>query len=380
MVFVITAAVALLAVATLHLIVGWILASGLKKEVLVVGGRPPEPLGIWVRSNNRQTIVLTAQEARQDIGHPGATAIVFEGGHGQLGDVLAADRNEVTRSVINMWGEPPVCQDDLSTCPPVELNPYFYLSDPSELGIKYTEITYTSELGDIRAWKIEGANPRRWAVHVHGWTAHRQELLRLQHPFLNAGYNSLIIDYRNDPGAPLDPSGLYRFGLTEWKDLEAAVGLAIDGGAEELVLTGCSTGGALVMAFLENSALADKVTGVVLDSPNVILAETIRNAIHDVKATRLMIEFGLWIADLRWHINWEETNWVQRADLFLKVPALVFHGTSDHRVPISVSRQLEARVPSQVNLVEFPAAGHVMSWNADRERYEEQLAAFLLRI
>jgi pimeloyl-ACP methyl ester carboxylesterase len=92
------------------------------------------------------------------------------------------------------------------------------------------------------------------------------------------------------------------------------------------------------------------------------------------------MEFGMWIADLRWKVDWETTNYVQRAEHILRVPALVFHGTSDQVIPISVSRQLEATVPRLVDLVETPAAGHVMSWNANPERYERYLTGFLSRL
>jgi hypothetical protein len=37
-------------------------------------------------------------------------------------------------------------------------------------------------------------------------------------------------------------------------------------------------------------------------------------------------------------------------------------------------------VPDLVDLVETPAAGHVMSWNANPERYERYLAGFLSRL
>ena len=190
----------------------------------------------------------------------------------------------------------------------------------------------------------------------------------------------MVIDYRNDPGSPRDPTGRYRFGLTEWEDVEAAVSHALDHGADDIVLTGCSTGGALVLSFLESSSLADRVAGVVLDAPNVILLETLRHATRESGGTQLMKEFGFWIADLRWNIDWERTNYVQRADSILAVPTLVFHGTSDQTVPISVSRQLETRVPDSIELIETPAAGHVSSWNANPERYETYLARFLERI
>jgi alpha-beta hydrolase superfamily lysophospholipase len=178
----------------------------------------------------------------------------------------------------------------------------------------------------------------------------------------------------------VDTTGRYRFGLGEWEDLEAAVGLIGGRGVDHLVVGGCSTGAAVVMAFLEHSELSDAVDGVVLDSPNVILAEAVRHGTRDRRVTPLMIEFGLWIADLRWKVDWEATNYVQRSDQILRVPTLVFHGTSDQVIPISVSRQLEAKAPEVVELVETPAAGHVMSWNADPERYEGYLTRFLGRL
>jgi pimeloyl-ACP methyl ester carboxylesterase len=93
-----------------------------------------------------------------------------------------------------------------------------------------------------------------------------------------------------------------------------------------------------------------------------------------------MTEFGMWMTDLRWKIDWDKTNYVQRAESSLNVPTLVFHGTSDRRVPISESRQLEARASEVVTLIETPAAGHVMSWNADPKRYERYLEGFLDRL
>jgi pimeloyl-ACP methyl ester carboxylesterase len=230
------------------------------------------------------------------------------------------------------------------------------------------------------AWLVPAATKEQWAVLCHGWTAEKRELIRMLPVFHEVGFNSMVIDYRNDPGAPPDVTGRYRFGLSEWRDLEAAVGVTIDWGAEKLVVGGCSTGGALVMAFLERSPLADSVSAVFLDSPNVILAEAIRHGTGHLRATPLMIEFGMWIADLRWKIDWEATNFVAGAGETLRVPTLVFHGTSDQTIPISVSRQLEARAPEMVELVETPAAGHVMSWNADPARYERYLRNFLQRV
>ncbi len=266
----------------------------------------------------------------------------------------------------------------MGDCPPLALDSYAFPTGPGDVGLDYEEITYDAPLGPTRAWVVPGGDGRRWAVMCHGWTAERRELVRMLPAFHEQGFTSVVIDYRNDIGAPVDPSGRYRFGLSEWEDLEAAVGLVPEA-AESMVLAGCSTGGALVMRFLEKSSLAGRVDAVVLDAPNIVLADTFRHA-TDSSVTPQMFRVGLWLADVRWQVGWAAADYVSRAEQILRVPALVFHGTADATVPISESQQLAARVPHLVELVETENAGHVMSWNADPDRYEGILEGFLGRI
>jgi uncharacterized protein len=377
--FLIALAGGVIVVALAHVVVGWALSSGLHRNALAVQPRRKD-LAVRVREVSSSEIVLEAPLARQDIGHPGTLGLAWDGGHGVLGDVISVDGMRVSRQFGKRTGSPPTCPGDLDECPPVEIDPYVYADDPSDVGLTFESVVYPSPLGPTSAWLVPGETPGRWAVLCHGWTAEKRELIRILPSFHSRGYSTLVIDYRNDPGAPADATGRYRFGLSEWEDLEAAVGFVQGRQANHIVVGGCSTGAAVVMAFLERSDLASAVDGVVLDAPNVILAEAVRHGTRDRRATPLMIEFGLWMADLRWKIDWEATNYVQRADRILRVPTLVFHGTSDQVIPISVSRQLEARARDVVELVETPAAGHVMSWNADPERYEGYLTRFLDRL
>lgn len=374
------AAAGVLVVACFHLVTGWIIANGLHRGGLEVGPKPAD-LGVRVRAVTRDTVVLESPVPRQDIGHPGHIGLRWPDGYAHVGEVLSAGEGQIARQYEPLeGGAPPVCVGPIEHCSPVEMDSFFYPNGPSDVGLQFEEITYASPLGPMGAWLIPAGTGTRWAVHCHGWTVERRELVRMLPTFHENQITSMVIDYRNDPDSPDDPSGRYRFGLTEWEDLEAAVRYALEHGAEEVVLTGCSTGAAIVMSFLERSEHAGSVVGLVLDSPNVILVEAVRHATREHRATSLMVEFGLWIADLRWKIDWDATNYVQRSEETIRVPALVFHGTSDRRVPISVSRQLEARVPELVELVETPAAGHVMSWNANPERYETYLSRFLERL
>lgn len=376
MIFIVVIAGGVIAVALLHLAVGWRIATGLHQGALAVTSRAPD-VGARVRSVSRGEIVLEAPEPRQDIGHPGVMGLSWEGGYGQVGEVLAVRDSRITREWHESGSQPPICDGPLDGCPPLALESYAFPIDPTDRGLSFEEIEYTGPLGEMTAWKVAAGNGDRWAILCHGWTAEKRELLRMLPSFHDAGLTSMVIDYRNDVGQPIDPTGRHRFGLSEWEDLEAAVRHASAGGAESITLMGCSTGGALVMQFLERSRLASLIDGVVLDAPNVVLADTFRHAVEVGWATPLMFEFGLWLADLRWKVDWEATNLVDRAPSFLTMPTLIFHGTSDRTVPISESRQLAARVPGNVELIETQAAGHVMSWNANPERYERYLRSFL---
>lgn len=377
MAFLIVAASLVIAFVVVHVVVGWFLANGLRDRMLLVVDRPSE-LGVYVRRIGRTTITLEAETPRQDIGHPGRLGIAWDGGRGEIGDVSEVTGTEFVREFRMLTGDPPdVCVGPLAECRPVELDPWVFPGDPGDVGLGFDTVTYDSNLGPMRAWLVRGGSGSRWAIHVHGWTAEKRELIRLLPGFHRTGFTSMVVDYRNDPGAPRDPTGYHRFGLTEWEDVAAALTFALDHGATEIVLVGCSTGAAIVMTLLEHGRDTDAIRGLVFDSPNLALTEAVRNGTGELRATRLMVEFGMWIADLRWKIDWEATNHVDQAALHVTVPTLVFHGTSDRTVPIAVSRQFAARVPDRVELIETPAAGHVMSWNANPARYERYLERFL---
>jgi uncharacterized protein len=93
-------------------------------------------------------------------------------------------------------------------------------------------------------------------VVFHGNSISRLDYVRLLPALRDGGYPTLTITYRNDARAPEDPSGLLRYGLSEWKDLGAAVGYASGRGSAGVVLMGVSMGGGGDAAFLQRSDLA----------------------------------------------------------------------------------------------------------------------------
>jgi pimeloyl-ACP methyl ester carboxylesterase len=237
-------------------------------------------------------------------------------------------------------------------------------------------------LGDYESWFFPGTRPT-WVLLLHGNTPDRLDLARLLPSLQAEGHPVLLVSLRNDPGAPEDPSGMLRYGATEWRDLEAAVEYAVGQGSDGVVLAGPSMGGGVVMSFLEHSPSADAVRAAVLDAPMLDFGRTV-----DFQARQESLPvIGLplpgtltatakWMASWRFDIDWDELDHLDSTEE-LRAPILLFHGTEDDDVPISTSRDLARARPDLVTLHEVEGATHMTTWNTDPTAYERALLEFL---
>jgi alpha-beta hydrolase superfamily lysophospholipase len=218
-----------------------------------------------------------------------------------------------------------------------------------------------------------------WAIFSHGRGATRGEGLRMLATTHELGMPTLLLTFRDDlVGHPED--GISNFGLTEWEDLEAGVQYALDNGAENVVLIAASTGGAISLAFLENSELADEVVGMAFDAPVTSFGQTVDLGAAEMGIPGPLVAAGKWLTEQRVNIDFEQTDYVSRVD-DLAVPTLIIHGTQDGTNPIEASEQFAATAPEGVvRLEEVEGAAHVWAWNTDRGRYEQVLSEHLSRL
>lgn len=363
------------AVLLFYLLGGWYFSSQIREEALEV--QFPEPvydLGVVAASPADVTLRMVAEAEDPDLTRPGTFGLAWPGGYARVGDVVAADGDGVTRALVD------------GPVPPVgtaaDLDAYAYQGDPeTALGIPFREVVIPGPLGDLPGWWILGGSDT-WVIHVHGKGASLREALRAVPAVRRAGLPQLVISYRNDPGAPADPSGFYQYGRTEWEDLAAAVDFAVEHGARRVVLVGYSTGAAIAAAYMLR-AEPGKVAGAVFDAPNLDMGEAIAFGASQrtlpllpVRVPRSLATVAMFFAGLRYDINWNLLDYAKLGGQ-VRVPVLVFHGTEDDVVPIEVSREFAERQPNFVELVEVPGAGHVESWNVNPEGYEARLTDFL---
>ncbi len=253
------------------------------------------------------------------------------------------------------------------------LDGWFFPRNPRVgLGLDYDEIAYDSPVGPVPAWFIPGSDDT-WVIFTHGRGASPAEGLRIANTVSGLGYPMLLIKYRDDANAP-QQDGLGNFGADEWPDLEAAVQYALDNGARQVVLAGASMGGSVTLAFLENSALADRVVGTFLDSPIADFAQVIQAEADEMGLPSFVASAAMRVASWRYGFDYSATDYTSRPDAFT-APMLVVQGTGDQTVVPAVSEDFAAATGARLEL--FEGAGHLLSWNVDRARYEALLTEFL---
>ncbi len=85
------------------------------------------------------------------------------------------------------------------------------------------------------------------------------------------------------------------------------------------------------------------------------------------------------LAGARRRIDWRGLDHLADPRLFGS-PTLLFHGDADATVPVALSDAFAALREDVVTYHRVPGAGHVRTWNVDREGCEGALAGFLDRV
>ena len=356
---------------------GWYFSDQLHADGFEVRPHEREYRAIVDEIGTDTIIIAQGDPADGELFNAGHLGLVWEGGYGTVDAIVDESETTATREFAHLGGDPPTVGTR------VDVDHWVY---PDDFGaateLPFEPVSYQSPLGPMEAVLLRGTSDA-WAVLVHGKNATPREDVRMAEILWKSGMSVLSITHRNDEGQPGDPSGIHRYGATEWEDLEGAVDFARSEGAEQLVLGGLSTGAAIVMSFLERSDRADGVVGVVFDSPNIDFGTTVNHnaARRKLPVVGLPVPSSLtWVAktigSLRFGVDWDEINYVSRVE-HLDAPILIVHGTEDLSVPIETSRALASARPDLVTLVEFEGAKHVQSWNADPEKYAAVLEDFV---
>ncbi|MCC9308300.1 prolyl oligopeptidase family serine peptidase [Kitasatospora sp. RB6PN24] len=341
----------------------------LRPEAAEHGPIAGEPVLRVLRMTPREvTLTRTA-----DSGRRGIYAVDWPGGHAVVGDVLATGAQTVVRRVERSAGSPPADGTE------VELSYRVLRGDPgSACGLDYMDVVVDGELGGLPAWYVPGVRGT-WVILVHGPLSDRRQALPVLPVLHRLRLPALVVSYRGDQGAPASPDGLGHFGETEWQDVEAAIRFAKDAGAGRIVLYGWSVGATTVLQTAARSDHRDDLAALVLDSPVLEAAATVREVAAMAGAGTVAGRLGAWAVQGRTGIDL--AGLARIADgTDLASPTLLLAASEDGVAPLRDAERLAERRSDLVSLHAFPGAGHAGLWNADPARYEELLRRFLTPI
>jgi pimeloyl-ACP methyl ester carboxylesterase len=208
-------------------------------------------------------------------------------------------------------------------------------------------------------------------------------LLRLKQATEELAYPTLLVNYRNDPGAPATGDSLLLLGQEEYEDVAAAVDYALAHGATDVVVVGPSMGGAITLAYAFREE-RPVIRGLILEAPAADIREKARlrsgealpvgGPIGDV-----LMASGRLFVSMRTGLDFDKVDYVERADE-LSVPVLLFHGTDDSTVPVEIGQALSDARPDLVELHVVDGAAHVRAWNENPDAYRTTIADFLERV
>ncbi|RAG85601.1 hypothetical protein DN069_10835 [Streptacidiphilus pinicola] len=332
------------------------------------GAAPASVGGLRVHSVAADRVELTRAPETE---RPGVWALEWGAdGHLVLGDLLSTTAQTVVRAIRSEGATLPKPGEK------VVLTPWVLRGDPrSALGLEFSETAVATELGAMPAWYLPGLRDP-WVIAVHGTGADRGQVLPLLPMFERFKLPVLSVSYRNDPGAPPSPDGIGHFGETEWRDVEAAIRLAVDSGASRVLLLGWGVGATMALQAAERSAWREVIRGLVLDSPVLDFRTSVRRQATRRGVPHALAELGARAAEGRAGVDTTTFAHLASGD-GLQVPALVLHSPDDTIAPIEPVRRLASRRDDLVLFREFPGTEHEALWNADPHAYEDILRRFV---
>jgi alpha-beta hydrolase superfamily lysophospholipase len=357
---------------------GWYFSDYLYQHALSgAAKRAAKPTyNLTVTAVTPQTVTLRVPIHPGQLLTPGVWGIQWPAGYGQLTRIVAHGDGTVTREFRQVTGSPLVAGTKVALDNKASPD-----NPPVGLATPVQNVSYPGPLGSYPAWFVPGSHDT-WAVLLHGNSMDRLDTIKTVPTLHRLGLPVLMISYRNDAAAPEDPSGMLRYGQTEWRDLAAAVQYALSHGARRVVLVGYSMGGGIAASFLERSPLASRVSGVILDSPMLDFSRAVdlgaskqRLPLVGLPLPQSLTDVAKWIARYRYDVDWASLDYLNDAAR-IHAPILLFQGTADQTVPAATSDEL-ARIARDVTYVRVRGADHLDSWNLDPARYDKALQAFV---
>ena len=311
---------------------------------------------VLVASISNNSIVLNVEEEMWGpLLEKGIYGIIGQNGDAVVGDIISTNGTFVERSLISLngtlvegdkiRGTSLVVREDTGEFKILGTSSWSgqasegIYTPKSVSGLDYETVYYQSDLGEFPAYLTNDGDVGI-VIFVHGFRGDysREVFAKMRAgDIVDMGYRSMIISYRNDKGLPKDPSGIYQYGTTEWKDIDGAIDKALEF-TDNVVLWGTSGGGGPISSWLGNVGDKTKVKGIIYEAPVINFWESVEvnGAARYPWVPQQLFGYFKIFTEIRYGIDFENMNFTDNV-INSKIPVLLFHGDDDEWVPVEMS-------------------------------------------
>ena len=252
----------------------------------------------------------------------------------------------------------------------MSIHPQKIITDliPSDLGLKYEEVTFNSTDGiKLSGWFLPNNKAKPTIIVMHGYPADKANLLGIAE-FLAKDFNVFLFDFRSFGKS----EGRYTTaGYLERNDLLGAIKyLEKEKNITKIGLYGFSLGGAVALTTNHQN-----VKAIVTDSTYARLSHMVQHMygiffILKYPLAYLTRLYGM----LFLRIDIENASPVDNIKN-IKIPMLIIHAEKDSQIPVNEAYLLQnANKKAELWIVEN--ADHGMSHSVNPEKYEKKVIGF----
>jgi alpha-beta hydrolase superfamily lysophospholipase len=236
----------------------------------------------------------------------------------------------------------------------------------------FTEFSIKSNR-DISCWLITTDSVKKGTVILcHGYSGNKSGMLDKADIFLDAGYNTLLMDFMGSGGSEGHQTTI---GFLEAVQVKSAYDHLVQTGETHIILFGTSMGAAAIMKAQQDYQFDQ--ASLILECPFGTMLKTVQSRfrtmhIPSFPMDRLLV---LWGGMLNGFNAFSHNP--QDYALKIKQPVLLLHGEKDEKVSMEEIQLIFKNLQGKKTLKTYPLAGHENYLNRYRNEWTKDILEFI---
>jgi alpha-beta hydrolase superfamily lysophospholipase len=206
----------------------------------------------------------------------------------------------------------------------------------------------------ISCWYVPALTATKGTVILfHGYTSNRSSLVPRAEPFLQHGYNCLLVDFMGSGGSGGNSTSI---GYKEAQEVKTCYDYIHGNGERHIFLFGSSMGAVAIMKAMNDYAISPEA--IILECPFSTLYNTVCSRFHMLHVPTIpmagMLLFWGGLENGFWGFSFRPVEDAKA----IKCPVLLQYGARDDRVSRQEINDIYANISGSKKLIIYPMSGH----------------------